>query len=109
MRPVGKKERVFPVGAGTQKRERPATTADWRGLFAAEEACEFGGGEREAGAAAGNEIDVARDVELANFEFFHPAVFDFPSNAHTRDDGNSHAHLHEAFDAFDSGHFDGHV
>src|SRR5260221_13152463 len=30
-------------------------------------------------------------------------------NAHARDDGYAHAHLHETFDAFDGGHFDGHI
>src|SRR5207245_7827467 len=79
------------------------------GLFSAEDARELGGREGEAGAAAGNEIDVARNIELANFQFFHPAVFDFPKNAHARNDSHAHAHLHEALDAFDGGHFDGHV
>ena len=78
-------------------------------LFSAEDARDLGGGEGEAGAAAGNEIDVARNIELANFQFFHPAVFDLPLHAHARNDGHAHAHLHEALDAIDSGHFDGHV
>jgi len=63
----------------------------------------------EAGATARNEIDVTRNVELADLHFLHPAVLDFPAHAHARDDGHAHAHLHEAFDAFDGGHFDGHV
>ena len=70
---------------------------------------EFGGGEGEAGSAARNEIDVARNIELANFQFFHPAVVDFPLHTHARNDGHAHAHLYEALDAFDSGHLDGHV
>ncbi|PYT78275.1 MAG: hypothetical protein DMG41_14390 [Acidobacteria bacterium] len=52
---------------------------------------------------------MARDIELANLYFFHPAALDFPLHAHARDDGHAHAHLHEALDAFDGGHFDGHV
>jgi len=36
-------------------------------------------------------------------------VLDFPIHAHARDDGHAHAHLHEALDAFDSRHFDGHI
>ena len=63
----------------------------------------------EARAAAGDEIDVARHVHLADFHFFHPAVIDFPVNAHARHNGHAHAHLDETLDAFDSGHFDGHV
>lgn len=35
--------------------------------FAAEDAGEFGGGEGEAGSTTRNQIDVARDIELANF------------------------------------------
>jgi len=78
-------------------------------LLAAEDAHEFGGREGEASAAAGNEIDVARNVELANLQFLHPAMLDFPLHAHARNDGHAHAHLHKALDAFDGGHFDGHV
>ena len=78
-------------------------------LFSAEDARDLGGGEGKAGAAARNEIDVARNIELANFQFFHPAVLDLPLHAHARNDGHAHAHLHEALDAIDSGHFDGHV
>jgi len=78
-------------------------------LLGFEEAEEFGGGVGEAGAAAGDEVDVAGHAHLADFHFFHPAVFDFPLHAHARNDGHAHAHLHEAFDGFDGGHFDGHV
>src|SRR5215472_4091109 len=78
-------------------------------LFPAEDAREFGGGEGEAGSATRDEINVSGDIELANFQFFHPAVLDFPPHAHARNDGDAHAHLHETLDAFDGGHFDGHV
>ena len=78
-------------------------------LFAAEDARDFGGGEGKAGATAGNQVDVAWDIELTDLQFLHPAVLDFPSNAHARNDGHAHAHLHEALDALDGGHFDGHV
>jgi hypothetical protein len=64
---------------------------------------------REAGAAARHEIDVARHVHLPHFYFLHPTAFDFPIDAHARDDGYAHAHLHETLDAFDGGHFDGHI
>src|SRR4030081_464178 len=64
---------------------------------------------RKARAAPAYQVDVARDVELFYFHFFHPAVLDFPLHAHARDDGYAHAHLHEALDAFDGGHLDGHV
>src|ERR1700676_4513103 len=64
---------------------------------------------RKARSARAYQVDVARDVELFYFHFFHPAVLDFPLYAHARDDGYSHAHLHEALDAFDGGHFDRHV
>jgi hypothetical protein len=63
----------------------------------------------EAGAAAAYQVDVAREIELLHFYFFHPAVLDFPADAHARDDGYAHAHLYEALDAFNGGHFDGHV
>ena len=39
----------------------------------------------------------------------HPAMIDFPRDAHTRHDRYTHPHLHEAFNAFDCGHFRGHV
>src|SRR5208282_6874523 len=74
----------------------------------AKDADEFGGGVGEAGAAARDQVDVARHVHLADLHFFHPAVLDFPLHAHARHDGHAHAHLHEALDAFDGGHFDGH-
>src|ERR1700726_3374117 len=74
-----------------------------------EDAHEFGGGVRKACAASDNEIDVGWNVELLHFFFFHPAVFNFPLHAHARHDGYAHAHLHEALDAFDGGHLDGHV
>jgi len=64
---------------------------------------------REARAATRNKIDVARHVQLPHFYLFHPAVLDFPTNAHARHDGHAHAHLHEALDAFDGGHFNGHI
>ena len=64
---------------------------------------------REARPAPRNEIDVARDVQLPHFYFLHPTVFDFPMNAHARHDGHAHAHLNEALDAFDGGHFNGHM
>src|SRR5579872_3952409 len=35
-------------------------------------------------------------------------MLDFPLDAHAGDDGYAHAHLDEAFDAFDGRHFDGH-
>jgi hypothetical protein len=75
----------------------------------AKDAHEFAGGMREARAAARNQIDVARHVQLPHFYFLHPTVFDFPIHTHTRHDGYAHAHLHEALDAFDGGHFDGHI
>src|SRR5262245_19025970 len=80
-----------------------------KNLFPAEDVHELRSAVRETRAAAGDEIDVARHVELANLHFFHPAVLDFPLHTHARDDGHAHAHLHEAFDAFNGGHFDGHV
>jgi hypothetical protein len=52
---------------------------------------------------------VAGEAELADFHFFHPAVFEFPLDAHARDDRYAHAHLDEAFDAFDGGQFYRHV
>src|SRR5215467_7158702 len=63
----------------------------------------------QAGASPGNHIDVTRQIELVNFYFLHPAVIDLPSDAHARHDRHAHAHLHKALDAFDGGHFDGHV
>src|SRR6202162_2850093 len=75
----------------------------------AQDAHEFGGGMRQAGAAAAYQVDVARNIELLHFYFFHPTVLDFPLHAHARHDGYAHAHLHEALDTFDGGHLDGHV
>src|SRR5947209_5250623 len=77
-------------------------------LFA-QDAHELTCGMREARAAPRNEVDVARHIQLPDLHFLHPAAFDFPMNAHARDDGHAHAHLDEALDAFDGGHFDGHV
>src|SRR6267142_4039682 len=87
--------------------EATAHVRTW--LLGFEQAEKFGGGVGQSGAAAGDQIDVAGQIELADFYFFHPAVIDFPSDAHARHDGYAHAHLHEALDAFDGGHFDGHV
>ena len=77
--------------------------------FSAEEAGEFDSGVRQAGAAAGHKVDVAGHVELSYFHFFHPAALDFPLHAHARHDRHAHPHLHKALNAFDGGHFDGHV
>jgi hypothetical protein len=74
----------------------------------AEDADKFGGGVRQTGAAARDQVDMARHVHLPHFYFLHPAVLDFPLDTHSRDDGYTHTHLHEALDAFDGGHFDGH-
>ena len=52
---------------------------------------------------------VPRNVQLADFDFFQPAMLDFPGYAHAGDDGHTHTHLHETFDAFDRGHLDRHV
>src|SRR6202166_2532977 len=78
-------------------------------MAVAEDAHEFSGGVGEACAAAAYEVHVAWNVELLHFYFFHPAVLDFPLHAHARHDGYPHAHLHEALDALDGGHLDGHV
>ena len=48
-------------------------------------------------------------VQLANFDFFHPAVLDFPAHAHAGNDSDADAHLDKSLDAFDGGHLDGHV
>jgi len=64
---------------------------------------------RETRAATRDQINVAGHIELPDFYFFHPAVLDFPLHAHARHDGHAHAHLHEALDAFDGRHLDGHV
>src|SRR5713226_5095647 len=77
--------------------------------FFSEDAHELAGGMGEARAAPRNEVNVPRHIQLPHLYFLHPAAFDFPMNTHARDDGDAHAHLHEAFDAFDGGHFDGHV
>src|SRR6202007_1173582 len=74
-----------------------------------QEADQFGGGGGEPAAPPRDHIDVARQIQLAHFHFFHPAVVNLPGHAHTRHDGDAHAHLHEALDAFHRGHFDGHV
>src|SRR5260370_14886838 len=73
------------------------------------DAHELSGGMREARPAPRNEVDVARHVHLPHFYLLHPTTFDFPMNAHARHDGHAHAHLHEALDALDGGHFNGHV
>src|SRR4030088_672388 len=90
-----------------RKREENGPSIASRQL--AEDANNVGGGVRKACAASAHEIDVAWNVELIHFYFFHPAVFNFPLHAHARHDGYAHAHLHEALDAFDGGHLDGHV
>src|SRR5947208_12607593 len=80
-----------------------------RGSLSAKNLHEFTGSVRETSAAARNEIDMARDIELADFHFLHPAVLDFPLDTHARNEGHAHAHLNEALHAFDGGHFDGHI
>src|SRR5260370_2760078 len=77
-------------------------------LFA-KDAHELAGGVREARTAPRDKIYVTRHVQLPHFYFLHPTVLDFPEHAHARHDGHTHAHLHEALDAFDGRHFDGHV
>src|SRR5712664_3502776 len=79
------------------------------GSLFAKDARELTGGMREARAAPRNEIDVARHVQLPDSYFLHPAAFDFPLNAHAGYDRHAHAHLHEALDTFDGGHFNRHV
>jgi hypothetical protein len=74
-----------------------------------QEAQEFRGGVGEAGAAAGDDVEVAGDIELADFEFLQGAVFDFPVDAHARNNGDAHTHLYEALDALDGRHFHGHI
>src|SRR5439155_960038 len=78
-------------------------------LLFAKDAHELTGGMREACSAPRYQIDVARHIHLPHFYFFHPTALDFPMDAHARHDGHAHAHLHEPLDAFDRGHFDGHV
>src|SRR5260370_18643019 len=77
-------------------------------LFA-KDAHELAGGVREARTAPRDKIYVTRHVQLPHFYFLHPTVLDFPEHAHARHDGHTHAHLHETLDAFDRGHFNGHV
>ena len=78
-------------------------------MAVAQDAHQFGGGVRKARSAARNEIDVTGKVQLADLNFFHPAMLDFPTHAHPGNDRDADAHLHKPFDAFDGGHFDGHV
>jgi hypothetical protein len=87
---------------------------DWRALCIgwrsfAEDAHEFRGGVGKASATTADQVNVPGNVELLYFYFRHPAVFDLPLSAHTRNDSHAHTHLHEALDAFDSGHLDRHV
>src|SRR5690242_11037621 len=70
---------------------------------------QFLGGARQASSAAGDQINVARQIQALYPDFFHPAALEFPGDAHARDDGDAHAHLDEALDALDGRHFDGHV
>jgi len=52
---------------------------------------------------------MARHIELTDFDFLKSAVLDFPGYAHAGDNGHAVAHLNDTFDAFDGGHFNGHV
>ncbi len=61
---------------------------------------------RKARATARYQIERARQLELADADFGQLFSFYFPADAHSRHDRYAHAHLHEAFDAFDRGHFD---
>src|SRR5260370_10039389 len=70
---------------------------------------EFGGCVGQACAATGYQIDVPWHIQLSYLDFFHPAALDLPPHAHARHDSHAHAHLHEALDALDRGHFDRHV
>ena len=78
-------------------------------LFSLEDAHEFRGRVRQPRAAPRNEIDVPGHIQLSHLDFLHPAALDLPLHAHARHDGDAHAHLHEPLDAFDGGHFDGHI
>ena len=89
--------------------ERSLRGRRWLALLAFEDAHEFGGGVGETRAATGNDIEMARHVELANLDFLQRAMLDFPIDAHAGNDGDAHAHLDKAFNAFDGGHFHGHV
>jgi hypothetical protein len=55
---------------------------------------------------ARHQIERARHLGLTDADFGQEFSFDFPADAHARDYGYVHAHLYEALDAFDGGHFD---
>ncbi len=90
-------------------RASDSITALTSGRFFLKHAHEFGGGVGQPGSAAGDDVQVARHVQLANLDLLQPAVLNLPRNAHAWHDRHAHTHLHKALDALDGGHFDGHV
>src|SRR6266849_616471 len=70
---------------------------------------EFGSGLGKPRAAARDQVEVARNTELADFHFLEPAAFEFPRHAHSWNNSYAHPHLHKPLDAFDRGHFHWHV
>src|SRR5882762_545618 len=79
-------------------------------LFAvAQDAHQFRGGMRQTRSAAGYQVHVAGQAQLPHLYFFHPTALNLPLHTHTRHDRYAHAHLHKALDAFDGGHFNGHI
>jgi hypothetical protein len=80
-----------------------------RVLFRFQQTNQFCGGVRQACASARNQIHVSRQIQLPDFDFFHPAAIDLLGYAHARHNGYAHAHLYEALDTFDGGHFDRHI
>ena len=61
---------------------------------------------RKTRATARNQIQGPRHLELPDADFGQEFSFDFPADAHARHYRDAHAHLDEALDAFDRGHFD---
>src|SRR6267154_6783593 len=75
----------------------------------AQDAHQLRGGMRQARSAPRYQVHVAGQAQLPHLYFFHPTAFNLPLHTHTRHDRHAHAHLHKALDAFDGGHFNGHI
>src|SRR5256885_4986375 len=96
------------------RRDARHDKAKWNGrstwlCAVAENTHQLCGGVGESRATTRDQIDVTREIQLADLYLFHPTVGDFPVDAHARHDGDAHTHLDEALDALNGGHFNGHV
>ncbi|PYU07829.1 MAG: hypothetical protein DMG33_03755 [Acidobacteria bacterium] len=64
---------------------------------------------RQPRPAAHDQIQMARYSQLLDLHFGQVAAFKLPAHAYARNDRNTHAHLHKAFDALNGRQLDVHI